>query len=186
MNSYEGVPLKDGIVRTPGMHLSILTGKVTRAERALVATRWHGFLWMSITDVVDQYGHDVVPQGGDHELQFVGWVVGHIRRETTQRRCWNKLIPDPYHLHHLLNQSVSPLCPQVSMHGLWLWPALTAVWAAWSSQAPVWMVTPDANGFPADRPVAPPHLTGLIFISLRLVKANPVLPEPGQPSTVPA
>ena len=32
------VPLTDGIVRTLGMYLSILTGKVTRAERALLAT----------------------------------------------------------------------------------------------------------------------------------------------------
>ena len=35
-----GVPLTDPIARTLGMQLPILTGKVTPAERALLAARW--------------------------------------------------------------------------------------------------------------------------------------------------
>ena len=61
-----------------------------------------------------------------------------------------------------------------------------AAWAAWSSQEPVWAGVPDANRYPADCPVAPPPLTGLIFASLHLVKASPALPEPAQPGAPPA
>ena len=35
-----GVPLTDALARTLGMQLSILTGKVTRAEQAPLASRW--------------------------------------------------------------------------------------------------------------------------------------------------
>ena len=66
----------------------------------------------------------------------------------------------------------------MALHCLWLWIALTAAWAARSSQEKVWAGVPDANGYPADCPVAPPHLTGLISGSLRLVKASPALPDP--------
>ena len=45
----------------------------------------------------------------------------------------------------------------------------------------MWAGVPDANGYPADCPVALPHLAALIFGSLRLVKAGPTLPEPAQP-----
>ena len=39
------MPLTDSIVRNLGMQPCILTGKVTRAERALLAARWPGVLW---------------------------------------------------------------------------------------------------------------------------------------------
>ena len=53
-------------------------GKVSRAERVLLATRWPGDLWMSVTDVVDWY-QEVLPRGGDHQLQLVGSSLGHMR-----------------------------------------------------------------------------------------------------------
>ena len=93
--------------------------------------------------------------------------------------------PAAYHLWRLLNQSVNPAGPPVA-RWLWLWIALTAVWAARSSREPVWAGVSDANGYPADCPVAPPHLTGLISGSLRVVKASPALPEPAHPGAPPA
>ena len=50
-----GVPQTGTLARTLGMHLSFLTGKVTRAERALLAARWPEVLWMLVPDVVDWY-----------------------------------------------------------------------------------------------------------------------------------
>ena len=69
------MPLKDALARTPGMQLSILTGKVIRAERALLAARWPEVLWMSVPDVLDWYRQEIPPKGGDHELQFAGSVL---------------------------------------------------------------------------------------------------------------
>ena len=60
------------------------------------------------------------------------------------------------------------------------------MWAARSSQEPVSVGALGANGFSADCPAAPPHLTGLISGSLRLVKASPALLEPAQPGAAPA
>ena len=132
-----GVPLTDAIACTPGMQLCILTGKVTRAERVLLAVRWPKVLWMSAPDVVDWYRQEVLPTSGDHELQFAGSVVGHIRWGTSQQRCRDKLNRDPYHLRCLLNQSVSPAGPPVAMHWLRLSIVVTAAWAALSPQEPV-------------------------------------------------
>ena len=78
-----GVPLTDALARTLGMQLSILTGKVTRAERALLATRWPEVLCMFAPDVVDWYRQEILPRGGDHELQFAGSFLGHIRWGTS-------------------------------------------------------------------------------------------------------
>ena len=69
---------------------------------------------------------------------------------------------------------------------LWLWIAPRAAWAARCSQEPFWAGVPNANGYPADSLGAPPHLTGLISGSLRLVKASQVLPEPAPPGAPPA
>ena len=112
------VPLTDAIARTLGTTLSILTGKVTRAERALLVTRWLGVLWMSLADVVDWYRQEILPKSGDHELLFAGSVLGHIRWGTSQQRCKDKLNRDPYHLQRPLNQWVSPAGPLVALHRL--------------------------------------------------------------------
>ena len=74
-----GMQLMDLLARTPGMQLSILMGKVTKSERALLATPWPGVLWMSMPDVVNWYRQEILPKGGDHELQIAGFVLGHIR-----------------------------------------------------------------------------------------------------------
>ena len=136
--------------------------------------------------VVYWYRQEILPRGGDHELQFAGCVPGHIRWGGSQQRCTDKLNCDPYHLRRLLNQSVSPAGPTMALHWLWLWIALTAAWAASSSQELVWAGVPDANWYLADCPIALPHLTGLIPGSLRLVKGSPALPEPAQPGTPPS
>ena len=107
-----GGALTDALARTLGMHLSILTGKVTRAEQALLASRWPEVLWMSVPDVVDWYRQEILPRGGDHELQFAGSVLGHIRWGTSQQQCRDKLNRDPYHPRRLLNQTVSPASPR--------------------------------------------------------------------------
>ena len=171
-------PSEDALARTLGVQLSILTGKVTRAERALLATRWPEVMWMPVPDVLDWYRQEILPRGGDHELQFAGSVLGHICWGTSQQRCRDKLNRDPYHLRRLLNQSARPTGPPVALHCLWLWIAVTAAWAARSRQEPVWAGVPVANRYPVDYPVAPPHLMGLISGSLRLLKASPALPEP--------
>ena len=111
-----GVPLTDALACTLGMLLSILTGKVTRAERALLAAQWPEVLWMSVPDVVDWYRQQVLPKGGEHELRFVGSALGHIRWGTSEQRCKDKVNRDPYHLRCLLNQSVSTAGPPVALH----------------------------------------------------------------------
>ena len=73
----------------------------------------------------------------------------------------------------------------MALHWLWPWIGLTAAWAARSSQEPVWAGVPDANGYPADCPMAPPHVTGLISDSLRLLQASPALPKTAQPGAPP-
>ena len=50
----------------------------------------------------------------------------------------------------------------------------------------MWAGVHDANRYPADYPVTPPHLTGLIFGSVRLVKASPTLPKLAELRTAPA
>ena len=110
----------------------------------------------------------------------------HLVQQCAVLRCRDKLNRNPYNLRHLLNQTVIPAGPPVALHWLWLWVALTAAWAATSSQEPVWAGVPDANGYPFDCPVAPPHLTGLISGSLRQMKASSALPEPPQPGAPPA
>ena len=140
---------------------------------------------MSVPHVVDWYRQEILPRGVDHELQFAGSVLGHIRWGTSQQRCRDKLNRDPYHLRRLLNKTVSPAGPPVALHWLWLWVALTAAWAAKSSQEPVWAGVLDANSYPVHCPVAPPHLTGLIAASVRLMKASRALPEPPQPGGPP-
>ena len=67
---------------------------------------------MSLPDVVHWYRQEVLPRGGDHELQVAGSILGHIRWGTSQQRCKDKLNRDPYHLWRLLNQSVSPAGPR--------------------------------------------------------------------------
>ena len=57
-----GVPLTDALARTLGMQLCILTGKVTRAEGALWATRWPEVVRMSVPDVVDWYLQEILPR----------------------------------------------------------------------------------------------------------------------------
>ena len=47
------MPLTNVIGRTLGVRLSILTSKVTKAERALLAARSPETLWMYVPDVVD-------------------------------------------------------------------------------------------------------------------------------------
>ena len=122
--------------------------------------------------MADWYSQEILPRGGHHELQFAGRVLGHIRWGTSQQRCRDKLNHDSYHLQGLLNQSVTPAGAPVALHWLWPWIALMAAWAGRSSQDPVWARFLDANGYQADCPVAPPHSTGLISDSLRLVKAT--------------
>ena len=53
---------------------------------------------MSVPDVVDWYRQEVLPGGGDHELQFAGSGLGHIRWGTLQQRWGDKLNCEPYHL----------------------------------------------------------------------------------------
>ena len=118
------MPLKNATARTLGMHLSILRGKVTKAERALLVARWLEVLWMPVPVVVDWYRQEVLPTGGDHELQFAGSVVRHIRWGTSQQRCRDKLNRGPNPLRRLLNQAFSPAGPQVALHWLWLRIAL--------------------------------------------------------------
>ena len=48
-----GVPLTDALARTLGIQLSILTGKVNTAERAVLGTRWPKVLWMFVPDMAD-------------------------------------------------------------------------------------------------------------------------------------
>ena len=81
---------------------------------------------MSAPDVVNWYCQEILPTGGDHELQFGGSVLGHIPCGTLQQRCRDKLNRDPYRLRRLLNQPVRPAGPPVALHWLWLWNALTA------------------------------------------------------------
>ena len=132
-----GVFLTYALARMLAMQLSILTGKVTRAEQAVLASRWPEVLWMSVPNVVDWYRQDILPRVGGHELQIAGWVLGHIRWGTSQHRCRDKLNRDPFNLRRLLNQTVSPAGSPIPLHWLWLSGALTAACAARSSQEPV-------------------------------------------------
>ena len=114
-----GVPLTGALGRTLGMQLSILTGKVTRFKLALLAARWPEVLWMFVPEVVDYYRHEMLPMGGNHQLQLTGSVLGHVRWGISQQRCRDKVNSDPYHLRCLLNQFVSPAGPPVALHWLW-------------------------------------------------------------------
>ena len=89
------MPLTDSTDRTLVMPLRILMGRVTLAEWAPLQARWPEVLWMSIPDVVDWYRQEILPRGGDHELQFAGCVLGHIRWGTSQQRCRDMLTCDP-------------------------------------------------------------------------------------------
>ena len=106
-----GVPLTDALARTLGMQLSILTGMVTRAEWAPLAARWPEVLWMLVPDVVDWYGVEILPKGGDHELQHAGSVLVHIRWGTSQQRCTDKLNCDPYHVRTSSTRLSAPRAP---------------------------------------------------------------------------
>ena len=92
------MPLTDALARTLGMHLSILTGKMTKAERALLATWWPEAPWMSVPDVVDWYRQEILPRGGDHELQFaIGpgpHSVGHLAA-AVQGQAEPRSLPPP-------------------------------------------------------------------------------------------
>ena len=56
-----GMLFTDAIARTLGMQLSILTGKVIRAERALLAARVaRGFVDACVPDVVDGYRQELL------------------------------------------------------------------------------------------------------------------------------
>ena len=71
------IPLCEPLVHTLGAHLSVVMGRVTRAERALVSVWLAAVLWMSILLRGDR------PAGGDVELGFLGTILGHIRWSTT-------------------------------------------------------------------------------------------------------
>ena len=75
---------------------------------------------MSVPDMVDWYRQEVLPMGGDHELQFAVSVLGHIQWGTSQQRCRDKRNRNPYHLRCLLDHCVNPAGPRVALRWVWL------------------------------------------------------------------
>ena len=65
---------------------------------------------MFVPVVVDSYLQEVLLRGGDHELQFAGSALGHIRWGTSQQRCSDKV------KRHVLNQSICPVGPPTALH----------------------------------------------------------------------
>ena len=111
-----GVPLSDALACSLAMQLSILTGKVTRAEQALLGARWPEALWMLVPDVVHWSHPEILPRRGNHELQLAGSSPGHIQWGTWQQRCWDNLNRNPYQVRRLLKQTVRPAGAPAALH----------------------------------------------------------------------